>query len=374
MKILLTVFILAALLLALTPTFSQEAIFKSNPAFELTQKGSQITNMTQDPQGYIWFGTDQGLYRYNGFETMLYLMTDNIRASNFIRRVYADDQGLIWCGSLFSGLDCLVPKTGVFKHFKSNQKDPTRISSNMINDIIKDKKGFLWVATSKGLNRLDIRTGKNTRFQEDKKVPLTSNQEKINHPGKRASNIVKGMLEHSRTRTSERELTDINALVDEYLRLSYHGMRAKDKSFNAVYKTAFDENLPQIEIVSQDIGRVLLNLFNNAFYAVQERNLRGFENLEGLNTYTPSVIVSTQRADNQIILSVKDNGNGIPENIKAKIFQPFFTTKPTGEGTGLGLSLAYDIVTKGHGGSLEVDSTEGVGTEFIIQLPFKTNG
>ena len=207
---------------------------------------------------------------------------------------------------------------------------------------------------------------------EDLTKDIKSNQEKINHHGKRASSIVKGMLEHSRTSTGERALTDINALADEYLRLSYHGMRAKDKSFNADYKTDFDENLSKIEVIPQDIGRVLLNLINNAFYAVQERNLRGFQNLEGLNTYTPSVIVSTQRADNQIILSVKDNGNGMPENIKAKIFQPFFTTKPTGQGTGLGLSLAYDIVTKGHGGTLEVETTEGVGSEFIIHLPIKT--
>ena len=204
---------------------------------------------------------------------------------------------------------------------------------------------------------------------------LTSNQEKINHHGKRASSIVKGMLEHSRTSTGERAMTDINALADEYLRLSYHGMRAKDKNFNADYNTDFDENLPKINIVPQDIGRVLLNLMNNAFYAVHERNLRGFENLAGLETYTPSVVVSTQQlvedanGNNQIIIKVKDNGNGIPENIKAKIFQPFFTTKPTGQGTGLGLSLAYDIVTKGHGGSLEVVSTEGVGSELVIKLP-----
>jgi signal transduction histidine kinase len=213
---------------------------------------------------------------------------------------------------------------------------------------------------------------------------LTSNQEKINHHGKRASSIVKGMLEHSRVSTGERQLTDINALCDEYLRLSYHGMRAKDKSFNAVFpegmpmaKTDFDPHLPKINVVSQDIGRVLLNLMNNAFYAVNERNLRGFQNLEGLKSdYIPSVTVTTQRVDNQIIIKVVDNGNGIPDSIKSKIFQPFFTTKPTGEGTGLGLSLAYDIVTKGHGGTLEVVSTvgddsfgEGVGSEFIIRLP-----
>ena len=196
---------------------------------------------------------------------------------------------------------------------------------------------------------------------------LSQNQEKINHHGKRASSIVKGMLEHSRTSTGERALTDINALADEYLRLSYHGMRAKDKSFNADYKTDFQDPLSKINIVPQDIGRVLLNLYNNAFYAVHQRHLQD-------PNHTPSVLVTTKQLDNQIIISVKDNGMGMSESVKAKIFQPFFTTKPTGEGTGLGLSLAYDIVTKGHGGTLEVISREGEGSEFIIHLPFKTNG
>ncbi len=198
---------------------------------------------------------------------------------------------------------------------------------------------------------------------KDLVADLSSNQEKINHHGKRASSIVKGMLEHSRASTGERELTDINALADEYLRLSYHGMRAKDKNFNADYKTEFDSNLPKINVIPQDIGRVLLNLINNAFYAVKAPQPPKGE------SFTPSVIVSTQRADNQIIITVKDNGNGIPENIKAKIFQPFFTTKPTGEGTGLGLSLAYDIVTKGHGGELKVETKEGEGSIFQILLP-----
>ncbi len=196
---------------------------------------------------------------------------------------------------------------------------------------------------------------------EDLTKDIKSNQEKINHHGKRASSIVKGMLEHSRTSTGERALTDINALCDEYLRLSYHGLRAKDPSFNADYKTEFETPLSKIMVVPQDIGRVLLNLYNNAFYAVHQRHLQNPD-------YTPSVSVSTKHVDNQIIISVKDNGNGIPDNIKAKIFQPFFTTKPTGEGTGLGLSLAYDIVTKGHGGSLSVQS-DTYGSNFIFTLP-----
>ena len=193
---------------------------------------------------------------------------------------------------------------------------------------------------------------------------LSQNQEKINHHGKRASSIVKGMLEHSRASTGVKELTDINKLADEYFKLSYHGLRAKDKDFNATMETHFEDPLSKIEIIPQDIGRVLLNLINNAFYAVNEKKK---ENTEGV-LYKPTVTVSTQQLDNQIIIKVKDNGMGMPESVRAKVFQPFFTTKPTGQGTGLGLSLAYDIVTKGHGGTLEVESTEGVGSEFIIQL------
>jgi two-component system, NtrC family, sensor kinase len=198
---------------------------------------------------------------------------------------------------------------------------------------------------------------------------LSQNQAKINHHGKRASSIVKGMLEHSRASTGVKELSDINALADEYLRLSYHGLRAKDKSFNADFKTNLDENLPKISIIQQDIGRVLLNLINNAFYAVNQRKQLS-ESLKLSESYTPSVFLTTQLVDNQIVIKVKDNGMGMSDSIKAKVFQPFFTTKPTGQGTGLGLSLAYDIVTKGHGGALEVESTEGVGTEFIIKLPY----
>jgi two-component system, NtrC family, sensor kinase len=193
---------------------------------------------------------------------------------------------------------------------------------------------------------------------------LKENLSKINHHGKRASSIVKGMLEHSRTSSGEKELTDINALADEYLRLSYHGLRAKDKDFNAHFAINFDKNLPKIDVISQDLGRVLLNLINNAFYAVKERNKKEETG------YEPKVTVSTQlTANSRVLIAIKDNGTGMSEATKAKIFQPFFTTKPTGKGTGLGLSLAYDIVTKGHGGTLEVESVEGKGSEFIITLP-----
>jgi signal transduction histidine kinase len=195
---------------------------------------------------------------------------------------------------------------------------------------------------------------------------IKANEEKINHHGKRADAIVKGMLQHSRTSSGQKEPTDINALADEYLRLAYHGLRAKDKSFNATMKTDFDESIGSINIIPQDIGRVVLNLINNAFYAVDEKMKKSG------NTYEPIVTVSTRTVKPPsgglgAEIRVADNGNGIPEKVLDKIFQPFFTTKPTGEGTGLGLSLSYDIV-KAHGGELKVETKEGVGTTFIINL------
>ena len=212
---------------------------------------------------------------------------------------------------------------------------------------------------------------------------LSQNQEKINHHGKRASSIVTGMLLHARASSGTKEPTDLNALADEYFRLAYHGLRAKDKDFNATMNTDFDETVGLVRVIPQDIGRAVLNLLTNAFYAVAERRKQAKEdlpsrqlsgkNLTGLDTYEPTVSVSTKRQGDRIFLSVKDNGNGIPRPVLDKIFQPFFTTKPTGQGTGLGLSLAYDIVTKGHGGTLEVKSTEGEGTEFIISIPLDDN-
>ena len=191
---------------------------------------------------------------------------------------------------------------------------------------------------------------------------IKQNLEKINHHGKRADSIVKGMLEHSRTSTGQKELTDLNKLADEYFRLGYHGFRAKDKSFNSKFETDFDPSVGKINIVQQDIGRVLLNLFNNAFYAVSEK-----QKTEG-SKFEPCVSVQTKKINEKIAIIVKDNGNGIPQKVMDKIFQPFFTTKPTGQGTGLGLSLAYDIV-KAHGGEIRVETKEGGGSEFIIQLP-----
>ncbi len=198
---------------------------------------------------------------------------------------------------------------------------------------------------------------------------VIDNQEKINHHGKRADAIVKGMLLHSRKHSGQKEPTDINALCDEYLRLSYHGMRAKDKNFNAEIKTGFDERTGKINIIPQDIGRVLLNLFNNAFYAVNEKFTANRSPLT--DHYKPIVSVQTKKINDKVEITVADNGNGIPDSIKGKIFQPFFTTKPTGEGTGLGLSLAYDIITKEHNGKIQAESRENEGSTFIINLPLE---
>jgi signal transduction histidine kinase len=191
---------------------------------------------------------------------------------------------------------------------------------------------------------------------------VKQNLEKINFHGKRADAIVKGMLQHSRTSTGQKELTDINLLADEYLRLAYHGLRAKDKSFNAKFETDLDKTIERINIVPQEIGRVILNLINNAFYAVSEKKK------QVSNGYDPTVTVKTKKVNDKIFISVNDNGNGIPQKVLEKIFQPFFTTKPTGQGTGLGLSLSYDIV-KAHGGELKVETRERQGSTFIIQLP-----
>jgi len=191
---------------------------------------------------------------------------------------------------------------------------------------------------------------------------IKDNEEKISFHGKRADAIVKGMLQHSRKNTGQKELADINELADEYLRLSYHGLRAKDKSFNATMKTHFDETLGKINIVPQDIGRVFLNIFNNAFYSVNEKKVQLGK------AYFPTISVNTKKINDTVQIKIKDNGNGIPQGIVDKIFQPFFTTKPTGKGTGLGLSLSYDII-KAHGGEIKISTRENEFTEFNIMLP-----
>jgi signal transduction histidine kinase len=219
--------------------------------------------------------------------------------------------------------------------------------SEVSNELIDEMK--------EELNKGDIDEAK--AIAEDVK----QNLEKINHHGKRADAIVKGMLQHSQTSTGKKEATGINALADEYLRIAYHGFRAKDNSFNATMKTDFDEAIGNINIIPQDIGRVLLNLYNNAFYTTNEKSK---QHIEG---YEPTISVSSKKVGDRVFINLKDNGNGIPQKIVDKIFQPFFTTKPTGQGTGLGLSLSYDII-KAQGGEIKVASKEGEGTEFIIQL------
>jgi signal transduction histidine kinase/ketosteroid isomerase-like protein len=225
--------------------------------------------------------------------------------------------------------------------------------SEISNELVEELKG----------ERIKDKGERDEELEGELLNDISQNLEKINHHGKRAADIVKGMLQHSRTSSGVKEPTDINALADEYLRLAYHGLRAKDKSFNAKMNTNFDETIGKINVIPQDIGRVILNLITNAFYVVDEKKKRLKDG------YEPIVSVSTKRIDNQIFISVKDNGNGIPKHILDKIFQPFFTTKPTGQGTGLGLSLSYDIV-KAHGGTISVESTENEGSEFIIQIPF----
>ena len=205
------------------------------------------------------------------------------------------------------------------------------------------------------------------QYAEEILFDLTQNLNKVAYHGKRAEKIVRGMLQHSRATTGQKELTDINALADEYLRLSYHGLRAKDKSFNATLKTDFAPDLTLIEAVPQDLGRVLLNLFNNAFYTISEK--KKIQN----GAFEPIIHVSTQQKDGKIEIRVKDNGLGIPPAIQDKIMQPFFTTKPAGKGTGLGLSLSYDIITKVHGGTIDLRTQEGEFSEFILRLP-RNNG
>lgn len=192
---------------------------------------------------------------------------------------------------------------------------------------------------------------------------LKLNLEKINHHGKRADGIVKGMLQHSRSSDGKKEPTELNALADEYLRLAYHGLRAKDKSFNAAMETDFDPDIGKISVVPQELGRVILNLLTNAFYAVNQKKK------EGIPGYEPTVKIRTHKTKHGVEIHVTDNGNGIPEKVREKVFQPFFSTKPTGEGTGLGLSMSYDIIAKGHGGDLQVHSEERKGTTFTITLP-----
>jgi signal transduction histidine kinase len=212
----------------------------------------------------------------------------------------------------------------------------------------------------------------NTADAKEIAADVIQNLEKITQHGKRADAIVKGMLQHSRSSSAVKEPTDINVLADEYIRLCYHGLRAKDKSFNATIKTDFDPSPEPINIIPQDIGRVILNLLTNAFYAVNEKKKQSD------NDYEPTVTITTTSIQpplggRSVAIKVSDNGGGIPQRVLDKIFQPFFTTMPTGQGTGLGLSLSYDIITKGHAGELKVETKEGEGTTFTISLPINSN-
>jgi two-component system, NtrC family, sensor kinase len=198
---------------------------------------------------------------------------------------------------------------------------------------------------------------------------IKENEQKINHHGKRADSIVKGMLQHSRNSSGLKEPTDINALADECMRLSYHGLRAKNKFFNAKTETIFDKNIPKINIASQDIGRVILNLFTNAFYSVLQKKKQLGDAYEPIVSLKTTLNPPSEKKGDSISVSIRDNGDGVPHKVIDKIFQPFYTTKPVGEGTGLGLSMSYEIITEGHSGELIVDTKEGEYAEFIITLP-----
>ncbi len=232
--------------------------------------------------------------------------------------------------------------------------------SEVSNELIEELKG----------ERRKTEGERNTEAEDELLNDIEENLQKINHHGKRADAIVKGMLQHSRSSNGVKEPTDINVLCDEYLRLSYRGQRAKDKNFNAEIKTDFDKTVGKINVVPLDIGRVLLNLYNNAFYAVSAPPPKAGALVTNA-VKDPTVWVSTKKDGNKVLITVRDNGKGIPANIVDKIFQPFFTTKPTGQGTGLGLSLSYDII-KAHGGEIKVESKDGEGSEFVFTLPLKS--
>jgi signal transduction histidine kinase len=281
-------------------------------------------------------------------EDLIKLQTEKLRAEDALIELRATQKQLIQSEKMAS----LGELTAGIAHEIQNPLNFVNNFSEVSSELIAEMKDELL----KG-NYEDV-----TAIAND----VIQNLEKINHHGKRADAIVKGMLQHSRASTDKKEQTDINALADEYLRLSYHGLRAKDKSFNARIKTDFDSSLEKINIIPQDIGRVILNLLANAFYVVDEKKK------QQPNGYEPTVSIQTKKINNKVEIKVSDNGNGIPQKVLDKIFQPFFTTKPTGQGTGLGLSLSYDIV-KAHGGELKVETNEGKGTELKIILPITNN-
>lgn len=322
---------------------------KKQSEIDLLAKNQQLIQETNSQQKKLLWGSGAGILLLSSL--LFFLWRNNIqrKKTNALLReqqeeLRATQSQLIQSEKMAS----LGQLTAGIAHEIQNPLNFVNNFSEINNELIEEA------------NR-EVENGK-SETTKDLLNDIYANNEKIVLHGKRAEAIVKGMLEHSRQSTGEKQPTDINTLADEHLKLAYHGMRAKDNSFNLAMKTEFDNSIGQVKIVTQDIGRVLLNLYNNAFYAVKEKlqsTTGGFE---------PIVEVRTKRSGNNFIITVKDNGNGIPENIKDKIFQPFFTTKPTGQGTGLGLSLSYDIV-KAHGGELQVQSLENNGAIFTIRLP-----
>jgi signal transduction histidine kinase len=290
-------------------------------------------------------------------EDLIKLQTEKKRAEDALAELQVTQKQLIQSEKMAS----LGELTAGIAHEIQNPLNFVNNFSEVSNELIEELKE----------ERLKAEGERDKQLEEELLNDIKQNLEKINHHGKRADAIVKGMLQHSRSSSATKEPTDINKLADEYLRLAYHGLRAKDKSFNTTLKTDYDESIGNINIIPQDIGRVILNLITNAFYAVDEKKKLL------ANSYEPIVSIGTKKINNKIEVSVRDNGNGIPAKVLDKIFQPFFTTKPTGQGTGLGLSLSYDIV-KAHGGELKVETKEarpddpvgrGEGTEFIIEIP-----
>jgi signal transduction histidine kinase len=281
-------------------------------------------------------------------EDLIKLQAEKKRAEEALAELRATQAQLIQSEKMAS----LGELTAGIAHEIQNPLNFVNNFSEVSNELIEELKG----------ERLKGEGERDSQFESDLLDDIFQNLQKINEHGKRADAIVKGMLQHSRSSSGKKEPTDINALADEYLRLSYHGLRAKDKSFNAEFKTDLDKSLGKINVIPQDIGRVLLNLFTNSFYAVSEKKK------SQTGSYDPVVTVTTKKENGNINIRVRDNGIGIPKKVLDKIFQPFFTTKPTGQGTGLGLSLSYDII-KAHGGELNVETREGEGSEFIIQLP-----
>ncbi len=346
-------------------SFPQDRGQEIDPTYLSTSNGlvfPYVLDIMQDSYGLIWIATFDGLQQYDGDRFMRQRIKlkerersreKELAQGREIEKAYAElkttQKQLIQSEKMAS----LGELTAGIAHEIQNPLNFVNNFSELNTELIAELEE-------------EVRKG-NLAEVESLTRDIKENEQKINHHGKRADGIVKGMLQHSRSSSGIKEPTDISALCDEYFRLAYHGLRAKDKDFNATMKTDFDSTLGKISVVPQDLGRVILNLITNAFYAVEQKKAT-MTTANGGASYEPTIYVSTERTGNEILISVRDNGSGIPDKIRDKIFQPFFTTKPTGQGTGLGLSLSYDIV-KAHGGEIKLITEEGKGTEFIILLP-----